>query len=169
MLCGFTVKLTHGKKKILLSRQEQESLFHWLWKTTQDHSFVFNTTQGLYIFLATDHCTASMEKQLDDYLQESISVNYTLYNCSVEPNYFMHEVGRVLQDDRTSTFAWKNFINSFLVQLDPFLGDSNSIASLFKNFVGIIKLEGNKAQLDFLKHKMNVLRERVDLGLLFEV
>lgn len=169
MLCGFTVKLTHGKKKILLSRQEQENLFHWLWKTTQDHSFVFNTTQGLYIFLAIEHCTISMEKQLDDYLQESISANYTIYNCSVEPNYFMHEVGRVLQDDRTSTYAWKNFISSFLGQLKPFVGDSRCIGSLFKNFVGIVKFKGDKAQLDYLKRKMNLLRERVDIGVLFEI
>ena len=169
MLCGFTIKLRHSKKKLLLSRQRQESLSHWLWKTTQDHSFVFNTSQGLYLFLAQEHCTKSMEKQLDAYLQEHISDDYILYNCSLEPNYFVHEVGRVLQDEKTSTFSWKNFVNSFLVQLNPFVGDSNSIASLFKRFVGIIKLKGNKAQLDYLKHKMNVLRERVDLGALFEV
>jgi hypothetical protein len=110
-----------------------------------------------------------MEKQLDDYLQGNISEDYILYNCSVEPHYFMHEVGRVLQDEKTSAFSWKNFINSFLVQLDPFVGDSNSIACLFKSFVGIIKLKGNKGQLDFLKHKMNVLRERIDLGRFLEV
>ena len=169
MLCGFKIKPAHGKKKLLLSRQGQESLFHWLWKTTQDHSFVFNTTQGLYLFLPIEHCTASMGKQLDNYLQGKISEDYILYNCSVEPHFFMNEVGRVLQDEKTSTFSWKNFINSFLVQLDPFVGDSNSIACLFKSFVGIIKLKGNKAQLDYLKHKMNVLRERVDLGRLLEV
>ena len=168
MLCGFTIKLRHSKKKLLLSRQRQESLSHWLWKATQDHSFVFNTSQ-IISFLAQEHCTKSMEKQLDAYLQEHISDDYILYNCSLEPNYFVHEVGRILQDEKTSTFSWKNFVNSFLVQLNPFVGDSNSIASLFKRFVGIIKLKGNKAQLDYLKHKMNVLRERVDLGALFEV
>jgi hypothetical protein len=169
MLCGFTIKLTIEKKRLLLSRQEQESLFHWLWKTTQDHSFVFNTTQGLYLFIAKDHCTATMEKQLDNFLKERISEDYILYNCSSEPNYFLDEVGGVLQDGNTSTFAWKNFISSFLAQLNPFVGDSTAVASLFKNFVGIVKLMGNKKQLDYLKRKMNLLRERVDLGDLSEV
>ena len=169
MLCGFTIKPALGKKKLLLSRQGQENLSHWLWKTTQDHSFVFNTTQGLYLFLPKEHCTASMKKQLNDYLKGNISEDYILYNCSVEPHYFMNEVERVLQDEKASTFSWKNFMNSFLVQLDPFVGDSNSIAYLFKSFVWIIKLKGNEAQLNYLKHKINVLRERVDLGRLLEV
>lgn len=169
MLCGFTIKPTHKKKNLLLSRQGQESLFHWLWKTIQEPSFVFNTTQGIYLFIAEEHCTISMEKQLDDYLKKCISEDYILYNCSSAPNYFLDEVGGVLQDESTSTFAWKNFISSFLVQLNPFVGDSTAIASLFKNFVGIVKLKGNKKQLDYLKRKMNLLRERVDLGDLLEV
>lgn len=169
MLCGFTIKPTHKKKNLLLSRQGQESLFHWLWKTTQEPSFVFNTTQGIYLFIAKEYCTISLEKQLDDYLKKCISEDYILYNCSSAPNYFLDEVGGVLQDESASTFAWKNFISSFLVQLNPFVGDSIAIASLFKNFVGIVKFMGNKKQLDYLKRKMNLLRERVDLGDLLEV
>ena len=118
MLCGFKIKPAHGKKKLLLSRQGQESLFHWLWKSTQDHSFIFNTTQGLYLFLSKEHCTSLMEKQLDDYLQGNISEDYILYNCSVEPHYFMHEVGRVLQDEKTST----NKKNAENFQWDKILG-----------------------------------------------
>ena len=152
-----------------MSRQGQESLFHWLWKTTQEPSFVFNTTQGIYLFIAKEHCTISMEKQLDDYLKARISEGYILYNCSSEPNYFLDEVGSILQDKSASSFAWKNFISSFLVQLNPFVGDSTAIASLFKKFVGIVKFMGNKKQLDYLKRKMNLLRERVDLGDLLEV
>ena len=169
MLCGFTIKPTRKKKNLLLSRQGQEGLFHWMWKTTQEPSFVFNTTQGIYLFIAKEHCTISMEKQLDDYLKARISKDYILYNCSSEPNYFLDEVGGVLQDESASTYAWKNFISSFLVQLNPFVGDSKAVASLFKNFVGIVKLTGNKKQLDYLKRKMNLLRERVDLGRLFQV
>ena len=83
--------------------------------------------------------------------------------------FFLQEVGDVLQDNASSDFAWKNFISSFLGQLKPFVGDSRCIGSLFKNFVGIVKFKGDKAQLDYLKRKMNLLRERVDIGVLFEV
>lgn len=169
MICGFVVKSSQSTRKLLLSREEQERFFHWLWSTTGDHSFVFNTTEGLYVFLAESHCTTSMYHQLDAYLQENIRGDYVLGNCSNRPHYFLHEVEKVLQDDISSGFAWKNFISSFLGQLKPFVGDSKSIASLFKNFVGMIKLAGNKAQLDYLKRKMNLLRERVDLGQLFQV
>ena len=33
----------------------------------------------------------------------------------------------------------------------------------------LVKFKGDKAQLDYLKRKMNLLRERVDIGVLFEV
>ena len=109
MLCGFKIKPTHGKKKLLLSRQGQESLFHWLWKTTQDHSFVFNTTQGLYLFLPKEHCTESMEKWLDNYLQGNISEDYILYNCSWEDDIEVcREDGSVLGSLLRPIKFWAN-------------------------------------------------------------
>jgi hypothetical protein len=169
MICGFVIKSSKGEKKLLLSREGQKRLSRWLWHTIGDHSFVFNTTEGLYLFLAEGHCTTLMQHQLDTYLSENARGAYVLRNCSNQSHFFLQEVGDVLQDNASSDFAWKNFISSFLGQLKPFVGDSRCIGSFSKNFVGIVKFKGDKAQLDYLKRKMNLLRERVDIGVLFEV
>jgi hypothetical protein len=61
-----------------------------------------------------------------------------------------------------------NLISCFIGHLNPFVCVSTAFATLFKTFVGIVKLRGTVAQLDYLKRKMNLLRERVDLGDLFK-
>lgn len=168
MQCGFVIKSNRSQRTLLLARQEQKNLSQWLAEIIGDHLFVFNTTEGVYLFLAEEHCTALLEKQLDTYLQKRISSSYVLSNRSNNINFFTEEVGQILQDDTSSCFMWKNFISSFLGQLNPFVGDSTAIATLFKTFVGIVKVRGTVAQLDYLKRKMNLLRERVDLGDLFQ-
>ena len=168
MQCGFVIKSNRSERTLLLARQEQKNLSQWLAEIIADHLFVFNTTEGVYLFLAEEHCTALLEKQLDTYLQKRISSRYVLSNRSNHINFFTEEVGQILQNDTSSCFMWKNFISSFLGQLNPFVGDSIAIANLFKTFVGIVKLRGTVAQLDYLKRKMNLLRERVDLGDLFQ-
>lgn len=164
MQCGFVIKSNRNERMVLLARQEQKNFSQWLTKTIADNLFVFNTTEGVYIFIAQEHCTAWLEEQLDTYLEEKISGTYLLHNHSNHLHFFTEEVGQILQDETSSSFVWKNFISSFLGQLNPFVGDSTAIATLFKTFVEIVKLRGTTAQLDYLKRKMNLLRERVDLG-----
>jgi len=60
-------------------------------------------------------------------------------------------------------------MSSFLVQLDPFYGELKSVHSLFKDFVAAVKTLGNEQQLLYLKRKMNVLRQRVELNGLIEL
>ena len=164
MQCGFVIKSNRSESALLLGRQEQMNLSQWLKRIIVDHLFVFNTTQGVYLFMAEEHCSAWLEEQLNVYLQEKIRGSYVLYNHSNNLHFFNEEVGQILQDESNSSLGWKNFISSFLGQLNPFVGDSIAIATLFKSFVGMVKLSGTTVQLDYLKRKMNLLRERVDLG-----
>ena len=72
MQCGFVIKSNRSERTLLLARQEQKNLSQWLAEIIADHLFVFNTTEGVYLFLAEEHCTALLEKQLDTYLQKNV-------------------------------------------------------------------------------------------------
>ncbi len=169
MVCGFVVKSFLKEKCLLLSRQAQNTLANDLAHFLGYRPFIFNTRQGIYLFLASADCTPFLEEKLKAYCKTTISVPHLLYNCSKQLNFFMNEVAIALNDKNSSSLGWKSFISSFLGQLDPFIGASHPVASLFKRFVGIIKFKGKKTQLDYLKRKMNLLRERVDLKELLKV
>lgn len=163
MLCGFAITSRLEDPILLLTRKDQQKLTDWLRNELGEAPFVFNTNKGLYLFLEKEFCSAHLATRLNHFLMQYISIPYQLYNCSDEPHFFYMELTKILQDDETSTFAWKNFISSFLFQLQPFVGNSKSVFSLFKSFVAVIKLSGNEAQLSYLKRKMNLLRERVNI------
>lgn len=167
MLCGFIIRSTTGEKQLLLSRKEQVIVEDWLAQMIDEQPFICNTREGIYLFLAREKCTVKLHQTLEAYINAIIHVPIQLVNCSHRPHFFLKEVERILQDNTTSSLAWKNFISSFLGQLKPFLGDSKPVYSLFKTFVGIIKFKGNQAQLDYLKHRMNLHRQRVSLAGLF--
>ena len=76
---------------------------------------------------------------------------------------------KILSDKKISSLGWKNFISSFINQLNPFYGNSNFIHGLFRRFVFLIKENGNSQQLDYFKNRMNILRSRVDLDLALNV
>ncbi|MGB1448345.1 MAG: hypothetical protein ACPG8F_00755 [Flavobacteriaceae bacterium] len=163
MLCGFAITSRLGDPMLLLTRKDQQKLTDWLRNELGEAPFVFNTNKGLYLFLEKESCSAYLVTRLNHFLTQYISHPYLLYNCSNEPHFFYKELTQVLQDKGMSTYAWKNFISSFLFQLQPFVGNSKSVFSLFKSFVAVIKLSGNEAQLSYLKRKMNLLRERVNI------
>ena len=81
---------------------------------------------------------------------------------------FYKEIALALNDHASSALSWKNFISSFLIQLDPFNGEIKSVHSLFKDFVHVVKTVG-VPPLTYLKSKMNSLRQRVEIKELFEL
>ena len=86
-------------------------------------------------------------------------------NTSKNHDFFRNATRDFLNRPNTTSMVWKNFISSFLIQLNPFYGDILPIHSLFKDFVAVLKEYGSEEQLCYLKKKMNVLRSRVTVDI----
>lgn len=168
MICGYVAKNLQNKR-LVLNRGNQNHLAIVLWHSLGYQPFIYNTQFGLYVFLEEFDCNEAIEKEISTYLQLHSLMNYQFLTCHEDRNFFWAEMQSILTDQRFSSFSWKSFISSFLAQLKPFKGDTKVVHALFINFVKTIKDVGSKPQLDYLKHKMNLLRSRVAVSTLLDI
>lgn len=167
MICICAVKTNSLPKGVLLSREEQLELCHLIRDLIGYTPFVFNTQRGLYIFFHEKDCSVSIITQLKSYLTNK-GGKHSFVHAYQQVNYFENEITQVLNDTQGSSLAWKNFISSFLIQLDPFEGEVHAVYGMFNRFVAVVKSEGNLSQLDHLKQKMNRLRSKVNLSAIMD-
>jgi len=164
MICGYIAKSKKQYQGLVINRSAQKELKKELSYSMGYSPFIYNTNYGLYFFLEKSNCKNHFEIFLEKKLKLYAEIPHQLYRCYKDNNFFYNEVVFVLTDEKSSPLAWKNFISSFLGQLDPFNGDTKSVHSLFKLFVNIIKEVGDDTQLIYLKQKMNNLRARVNIN-----
>ena len=146
----------------MLDRSLQEKLQMHIQKQIGYPPFLFNTEKGFYVFYDRKDHTDMLVTSAAYYLDKH-AVPHRLVAAHQTPNFFANEIQEALNNPDASCFAWKNFISSFLYQLDPFKGSVRAISSLFKAFVEVVKKHGEMSQLNYLKQKMNRLRAQVDV------
>ena len=152
---------------LIVTRDQSEVLSKLISKTVHEELFVFNTTLGVYFFSSALIHSAKIIEIIMNYLGEN-GLTESRFTLAKNTSVFDDQFRNILMDEDLSSLSWKNFISSFLNQLDPFYGDSKFIHGLFKRFVFLVKEHGNNRQLTYLKKRMNMLRSRVDLKLLLD-
>lgn len=162
MICICAAFPLKRQKGLLLDRGLQEKLQIHIQKQIGYTPFLFNTEKGFYVFYDRKDHTDMLGASVAYYLNKH-AVPHRLVTAHQTSNFFAKEIQEALNNPDASCFAWKNFISSFLFQLDPFKGSMRAISSLFKGFVGVVKKYGETGQLNYLKQKMNRLRAQVDV------
>lgn len=169
MICAYVAKQIHEKNGLVLNRKKVKALEELLHHKLGYLPFICNTQRGLYIFLDQQDCEEWITNEVEVYIKDLSPLQLQFLTTFTTPSYFHKEIALILNDEAASALSWKNFMSSFLVQLDPFKGEPKSIHSLFKDFVHAVKTLGNEQQLDYLKRKMDVLRQRVEISGLIEL
>ena len=169
MICAYVAKPLRETRGLILNRKKVTHLTDLLKGKLGYPPFVCNTQRGLYVFCDRMDCEENIKAVTESFVREHANEELQFLTPYASSSYFYKEIAAVLNDESASAFAWKNFMSSFLVQLDPFYGELKSVHSLFKDFVAAVKTLGNDQQLLYLKRKMNVLRQRVELNGLIEL
>ena len=167
MICICAALPKKRQKGLLIDRVMQQKLQVYISQKIGYKPFLFNTEKGFYVFFEAKDRTQDLEASIAYYLDQN-AASHQLIAAHTHPSFFVEELIQVLNNPDASCFAWKNFISSFLIQLDPFKGSVRAIHSLFKEFVEVVKKRGNTRQLEYLKRKMNSLRARVNVAELLQ-
>lgn len=167
MICICAAFPKKRQKGLLIDRVMQQKLQAYISQKIGYKPFLFNTEKGFYVFFEAKDRTQDLEASIAYYLDQN-AASHQLIAAHTHPSFFVEELIQVLNNPDASCFAWKNFISSFLIQLDPFKGSVRAIHSLFKEFVEVVKKRGNTTQLEYLKRKMNSLRARVNVAELLQ-
>lgn len=162
MICICAAFPIKRQKGLLLDRSLQEKLQIQIQNQIGYSPFLFNTEKGFYVFYDRKDHKETLAASVAYYLNEN-AAPHRLVASHQTPHFFAKEIQEALNNPEASCFAWKNFISSFLYQLDPFKGSVRAISSLFKAFVEVVKKHGETNQLIYLKRKMNRLRSQVDV------
>ena len=147
-----------------MKRTAEKKISELIKQHTSGVSFIFNTQSGIYIFASPEIVSEWLLKQIADYIAQKTDRG-SFIDTSDNPDFFRSILRDILNRPNATSMAWKNFISSFLIQLNPFYGDVLPIHSLFKYFVAALKEHGNEEQIGYLKEKMNVLRSRVTVDI----
>lgn len=169
MICAYVAKPLQESKGLILDRKKVTRLTDLLKDKLGYPPFVCNTQRGVYVFCDRLDCEENIKVVIETFARDHADEGFQFLSPYASSSYFFKEVAAVLNDESASAFAWKKFMSSFLLQLDPFNGELKSVHSLFKDFVEAVKTLGNEQQLIYLKRKMNVLRQRVELKGLIEL
>ena len=164
MVCACALLPNNLRSGLILSRNQSEYLSNLIGDIVNEKLFVFNTNSGVYFFSTKENLNSMIVKLVMEYLSEHL-LKESHFTLSRNTKIFDDSLVKILTDKEISSLGWKNFISSFLNQLDPFYGDPMIINGLFKRFVYLIKEYGNNQQLEYMKKRMNILRSRVDLDL----
>ncbi|MGC6421993.1 MAG: hypothetical protein ACON47_04665 [Flavobacteriaceae bacterium] len=151
---------------LVINRKEQQKLALLIQEVTGMMPFIFNSQSGLYVFCAARKTEEALLERIELFIR-STATSFHWVQAGDTPHFFSTVVRQALNHPNGSSLGWKNFISSFLIQLDPFDGKVLPVFSLFKNFVAVVKVTGTPSQLDYLKKKMNSLRTRVNVDALF--
>ena len=164
MICICAILPNNPYKGLLLQRTAEQEISELIKKHGSSDSFIFNTQSGIYIFASPEIVSEYLLKQIADYMGQKTDRG-SFIHTSNNQNFFRNATRDILNRTNASSLVWKNFISSFLIQLNPFYGDVLPIHSLFKDFVAVLKEHGSEEQLCYLKKKMNILRSRVTVDI----
>ena len=164
MICCIVLKPRLNYQALFLNRQKQEMINSHITSQLSYKPFVFNSSRGIYIFTKKTESFEKIEGILYQFFSDSELEKVEILDTSSQLNFFSIETKRVLQSKHISAFAWKRFISSFLIQINPFSPktDSDSIA-IFHNFKTSIRKNGSRIQKKYFKRKLKILRKRVSL------
>ena len=162
MICICSIGYQRPSYPPAVSVKLKNQLSQQLKQNTQGEVFLFNTRIGMFVFIEKQSDQKKCIKQCLMFLS-AINKNDLILH---EKDYlFSQAFVEILTDKKVTPLGWKNFISSFLSQLDPFYGECVAIHGLFKKFVYLLKENGDERQLNYMKKRMNILRSRVSLDL----
>lgn len=164
MICICAILTNNPYKGLLLQRAAEKKISELIKEQTSGDSFIFNTQSGIYIFASPEIVNDWSLNEIADYVAQKTDRG-SFINTSKNHDFFRNATRDFLNRPNTTSMVWKNFISSFLIQLNPFYGDILPIHSLFKDFVAVLKEYGSEEQLCYLKKKMNVLRSRITVDI----
>lgn len=164
MVCCIVLKPKLNRQSLFLNRQKQSLINDHIASYLKYKPFIFNSSRGMYIFTRENESFEEIENILYQIFTKSDLEKIRIFDTSLSPNFFRSVTKEVLQSKEISAFAWKRFISSFLIQVNPYgtKTDSENII-VFKNFKTSIRKNGNRVQKRYFKRKMKILRKRVSL------
>ncbi len=164
MVCCIVIKPTGKCQTLLLNRRKQALLCNHLESSLSYKPFVFNATKGLYVFVKKKESFPNIQNILVGFCDETNLKDIKMHDTSFRPKFFSRVTRQILISKETSVQGWKQFISSFLIQIDPFnpSSPSNNIV-VFERFRNCISHNGSNHQKRYFKRKLKMLRERVSL------
>ena len=164
MICCIVLKPVDKCQALFLCRDKQALLSNYLEFNLSYKPFIFNSVKGVYIFVKKKETFDDIEKILFKFFSPSDLTQYRIYDTSLKPNFFRSLTKQILSSNELSALGWKRFMNSFLLQIDPYdpTTSPHSI-KVFKRFRRNIKVNGTKFQRKFFKRRIKMLRQRVSL------
>jgi len=164
MVCCIVLKSTKKRQVLLFSRQRQALLSRYLERSISYKPFIFNSSKGVYIFVKKKEGFEEIKDVLINFFSQTDLNQINMYDTSLKPYFFRNLTKQTLTSNELSALGWKRFMNSFLLQIDPYdpTTSPHSI-KVFKRFRRNIKVNGTQFQRKFYKRKIKMLRQRVSL------
>ena len=164
MVCCIVLKSTKKRQVLLFSRQRQALLSRYLERSISYKPFIFNSSKGVYIFVKKKEGFEEIKDVLINFFSQTDLNQINIYDTSLKPYFFRNLTKQTLTSNELSALGWKRFMNSFLLQIDPYdpTTSPHSI-KVFKRFRRNIKVNGTQFQRKFYKRKIKMLRQRVSL------
>ncbi len=164
MVCCIVLKPRNKCQTLFLNRRKQDLLSSYLESNLSYKPFIFNSNKGTHIFVKKKETYEKIEHILINFFSQNDLNQIAIYNTSLRPKFFRNLTKQTITSSDLSALGWKRFINSFLLQIDPYnpTTSAHSIV-VFKRFRRNIKINGTKLQRKFFKKRMKMLRERVSL------
>lgn len=164
MVCCIVLKSTKKCQVLLFNRQRQAVLSRHLEMILSYKPFIFNSSKGAYIFVKKKESFEEIKDVLINFFSQTDLNQINMYDTSLKPYFFRNLTKQTLTSNELSALGWKRFMNSFLLQIDPYdpTTSPHSI-EVFKRFRRNIKVNGTKFQRKFFKRRIKMLRQRVSL------
>lgn len=164
MVCCIVLKSTQKRQALIFSRRRQALLSRHLEIALSYKPFIFNSNRGAYIFVKKKESFEEVKEIVINFFSQTDLNQITIYDTSLRPYFFGNMTKQTLSSEELSALGWKRFINSFLLQINPYDPTSppDSI-KVFSRFKQNIKLNGTKLQRKFFKRRLKMLRKRVSL------
>lgn len=164
MVCKLVIRPKTKDKALFLSRKKQGQLLFELTQQLGYAPFIFNTVIGVFIFAKKRTAVTGLLHWVKDFLERESFKNFEMEDCTENPRFFRNFTKDLLGNKKASALAWKRYINSFLLQINPFNPQKNEGIKVFKRMEKTIKKNGTTAQRKHFKQRLKILRNRVSLS-----
>ena len=164
MVCCIVLKSAKNGQFLLFNRKRQALLSRHLEQYLSYKPFIFNCCKGAYIFVKKKESFEEIKDIVINFFSQADLKQMTIYDTSLRPYFFHNMTKQTLSSEELSAFGWKRFMNSFLLQIDPYDPTSSPHSmQVFSRFKQNIKHNGTKLQRKFFKRRMKMLRNRISL------
>jgi len=164
MVCCIVLKSAKNGHFLLFNRKRQALLSRHLERAISYKPFIFNSSKGAYIFVKKKESFEKIKDILINFFSQADLDQMNIYDTSLKPYFFSNMTKQTLNSEELSALGWKRFINSFLLQIDPYDPTSPAQSILvFSRFKKNIQINGTKLQRKFFKRRMKMLRKKVSL------